>query len=343
MQPHLLVLTRDSVLLAALARAAAAAGIEARPASSALLDGWSSALVVVIGGDLVGEVACLAPPRRTRVLVVTASHLPADVHRSALSCGADAVLDLAEVDGRLLDVLVDAVDGSGATGALVAVVGGAGGVGASTLACALALTYADAGGALLVDADPDGGGVDRLLGVESRDGVRWHDLTRSPGRLSGRSLRGALPHAGDLAVLARSAARELEDWSPAAVRPVLVAGVAGFPVVVVDLARARGPVEGEVLARCDRVVLVTVPTVPALAASLRVARRLPEGRAVALVRGRGGVPDADIASLLGIPLVHRMPDQRGLDEAVGLGLGPLRSRRGPLARAARTLAAELLR
>jgi len=32
--------------------------------------------------------------------------------------------------------------------------------------------------------------------------------------------------------------------------------------------------------------------------------------------------------------VARMPDQRGLAEAIDLGLGPVRSRRGPLARAA---------
>jgi hypothetical protein len=36
-----------------------------------------------------------------------------------------------------------------------------------------------------------------------------------------------------------------------------------------------------------------------------------------------------------------MSDQRGLDEAVGLGLGPLRSRRGPLGRATRECLAVL--
>ena len=33
-----------------------------------------------------------------------------------------------------------------------------------------------------------------------------------------------------------------------------------------------------------------------------------------------------------------MPDQRGLDEAIDLGAGPVRSRRGALARAARQVA-----
>jgi hypothetical protein len=37
-----------------------------------------------------------------------------------------------------------------------------------------------------------------------------------------------------------------------------------------------------------------------------------------------------------------MTDQRGVDEAISLGVGPLRSRRGTLARAARQVAAAVL-
>ncbi|UMG94017.1 hypothetical protein [Nocardioides sp. TF02-7] len=35
-----------------------------------------------------------------------------------------------------------------------------------------------------------------------------------------------------------------------------------------------------------------------------------------------------------LPVLAQMRDQKGLAEALDLGLGPLRSRRGPLARAA---------
>jgi hypothetical protein len=37
---------------------------------------------------------------------------------------------------------------------------------------------------------------------------------------------------------------------------------------------------------------------------------------------------------VGLPVLAAMADQRGLAESIDLGLGPLRSRRGPLARAA---------
>ncbi|HEY0773933.1 MAG TPA: septum site determining protein, partial [Nocardioidaceae bacterium] len=47
-------------------------------------------------------------------------------------------------------------------------------------------------------------------------------------------------------------------------------------------------------------------------------------------------PD-DVAEVLGLPLGATMHDQRGLEEAVELGLGPVRRRRGPLARAAKAV------
>ena len=44
---------------------------------------------------------------------------------------------------------------------------------------------------------------------------------------------------------------------------------------------------------------------------------------------------AEVSRVLRLPLLATMGDQRGLDELISLGAGPLRSRRGALARAAR--------
>jgi hypothetical protein len=49
-----------------------------------------------------------------------------------------------------------------------------------------------------------------------------------------------------------------------------------------------------------------------------------------------------VSRLLRMPLLASMGDQRGLDEAINLGAGPARSRRGTLARAARSCAIALL-
>ena len=57
------------------------------------------------------------------------------------------------------------------------------------------------------------------------------------------------------------------------------------------------------------------------------------GRWGLVVRGRGLDPEG-VARVTGLPLLAEMADQRRLAESVDLGLGPVRSRRGPLARAA---------
>ena len=67
-------------------------------------------------------------------------------------------------------------------------IAGRGGAGASVFATALAQTAADA---LLVDADPCGGGIDLVLGCERETGLRWPDLTLQGGRLSYTALRDA--------------------------------------------------------------------------------------------------------------------------------------------------------
>jgi len=51
------------------------------------------------------------------------------------------------------------------------------------------------------------------------------------------------------------------------------------------------------------------------------------------VRGSGAEPEA-IARATRVPVLSAMGDQRGLGEAIDLGLGPVRSRRGSLGRAA---------
>jgi hypothetical protein len=93
-----------------------------------------------------------------------------------------------------------------------------------------------------------------------------------------------------------------------------------------------------VAGRCDEVLLVVDPGVPGVASASRVAGRLDRlGARVGLaVRSAGGAlgPDA-VAEALGLPLRTCYPSRRRVAEQVDLGLGPLGSRRSPLARAAR--------
>lgn len=341
--PGPLVVTRDEHLLRAVARAAAAAGVLQEIVGDPRLvpARWSLAPMVLIGADQLADLAAQALPRRMQIYAVCTTAPDSEVLRRALACGVSAVLELPSDEGRLVDLLTDSADGRASRGLLIGVVGGSGGAGASTFAAALGLTLAESGGsALLIDADRAGGGADQVLGLEGGDGVRWDALEQVSGRLSARSLRETLPSCRGLSVVTWPVDRA----GPLAVRTlraVLSAGQRGYPVVVVDLPRADPVLLDEVVSRCDQVLVVGSVTVPGLAACLHLTKRLPPSCAAVLLRGSGGVAADEVEHLLGIPVWHRMADQRGLDESISLGLGPLRSRRGPLARAARRVVSQL--
>ena len=336
--PAALLVTDDELLIGDVVRLAAAAGVAPEVARSggAALRSWSAAPVVLVGADRAHELAACHPPRRDRVHVVARGPLPDDLFRVALQVAAESVVSLPASESWLVEELTDVGDGGGRTGVTVGVVGGAGGVGATVFAAALAQTCAREGSTLLMDADALGAGADRVLGLEDVDGIRWDALLHATGRLSARSLREALPRRDRLSVLTWPVDRAASLRADA-VREALSAGRRGFGTLVVDVPRQPDPVVDEVLARCDHLLVVSTLTVPAVSAAARVVRRLPPAVSAGLVLrgGVAGVAPGEAASVLGLPVAATMGDQRGLDEAVSLGIGPLRSGRGPLARAAR--------
>lgn len=333
-----LIVTADHGLTEEVRRLAAAAGTT--PSATAepvvALRTWAAAPVVLVGADLAGPLAAHAPPRRAAVHVLGMGTVPDRAFRDAVRLGAESVAELPRSADWLVELLTDAGDEPDRPARTVGVLGGCGGAGATVLACALAARAAQERPTLLIDADVLGPGVERVLGQESRTGVRWDALGAATGRLSARSLREALPREGDLHLLAFGRERP-EELSAFAVREVLSAARRAFGCVVLDLPRHRSAVVEEMLARCDLIVLVTTLTVPAVAATARVAARLPAGVPAGLVArgGSSGVSPGEVSRLVGVPLLHVMGDQRHLDEAINLGAGPLASPRGALGRAAR--------
>jgi secretion/DNA translocation related CpaE-like protein len=311
--------------------AAAGAAVEVCAEPSLALSSWRAAELVLVGTDVVDAVTSLAPPRREGVHVVGLSPGESSF-RAAVALGAASVVDLSEGAEWLVDAVAD-VGERASPGRVVGVVGGAGGAGATTLACALAQSAAARAPALLVDCDPVGPGLDRLLGMEGVAGVRWEGLTETAGRLGARALRQGVPRRDGLGVLAWSGQRRRLDV--AAARRILAAAVRGHDLVVLDLAR-QGSSLVELVDRCDDLLVVTPATVPGLAATARLVADLGcEGRAGLVVRP-GGLSDADAQRVTGLPVVAVLGDQRGLAASVDRGLGPLTGR-GPLARAARHL------
>src|SRR5206468_12738403 len=120
--------------------------------------------------------------------------------------------------------------------------------------------------ALLVDADPLGGGADLALGWEALDGLRWSALSN----MDGQGLVGALPRQGELAVLSWDRADEL-TVPVEAMSAALDAGRVERDLVVVDLPRRVDDATVLALAAADRALLVVPAELRACAAATRVA------------------------------------------------------------------------
>ncbi|WP_345453432.1 septum site-determining protein Ssd [Nocardioides marinquilinus] len=338
-----LVVTADETLRDELLRLAAAAGVvpEVVADPAAALRPWSRAPVVLVGGDLTPALAELAPDRRDGVHVVAWGPVDSSLFRAGLGVGAENVAELPRSEGWVVETLTDVGEAARGRGLVVGVVGGSGGAGATTLACALGQTAARHGETLVVDCDPLGPGLDRVLGLDATHGFRWDALCETTGRLSARALREALPRRGALGVLTWYAGSSA-TLQAFAVREALSAARRGHDAVVVDLPRVVDPLVDEVAARCDALLVVVTPSVAGVASAARLRARF-EGRAAptVVVRGRG-LDERDVGRAVGAPVVATLPDQRGLDESIDLGLGPLRTHRSPLSRGCEALLEHLV-
>ncbi len=330
-----LFVTRDETLLDELLRLGAAAGItpEVAPDGVTALRSWAVAPLVLVGADVAAEMADLRPVRRPGVHVVAWGRVVDELFRTALDLGAENVAELPRSDTWVVEALTDLGDTHRPRGLVLGVIGGSGGAGATTLACALGQVAAASGDAVVVDCDPLGPGVDRVLGLERQDGVRWDALCQTTGRLSARSLREALPRRGRLGVLSWYA-RTTGSLQAFAAREALSAARRGHDTVVLDLPRSPDPLVDELAARCDRLLVMVVPSVAGVAAAARVCHRFADLDGLRLVLRGHGVAPAEIATATGVPVLTTMLDQRGLEESIDLGLGPVRSSRSRLGRAA---------
>ena len=335
-----LVIAADETVLDEILRVAAVAGCELdrAPDLTAATGHWARAPLVVLDE----EAARLPPtlPRRGGILLVCKGSPGPATWEHAFRGGVERVISLPDDETALAGAFADVVETPAEQpGLVLGVVGGRGGAGASVFAAALALA-ADRGpgGALLVDCDPLGGGLDVLLGLEKTPGPRWPDV-RLSGRVSVSSLAATLPRrrhrGGSLPVLACGP----EGPGPAveSLSAILSAGRRSGRTVVCDLPRTLGEAAEEAVARADLVVLVAPLEVRACLAAKQVLRQLSKLTArlgvVACGRSRSGVPAVRTAGLLGPPLLASMPPERGVSAAVERGEFPARPT-GPLASAA---------
>ncbi|WP_329788177.1 septum site-determining protein Ssd [Lentzea sp. DG1S-22] len=336
-------LLTDQDLLDEVLRVAAAADcpLACTPDVTSLRSQWHSAPLVLLDPHAVSACLDAGFPRRSGVLVVHGGDPP---WAPAVALGADGVLELPAEGRALVNALTDLGEGPPSDrGRVVSFLGGRGGAGASVLAVAVGReAVAQGGEAMLVDCDPLGGGIDLALGTESDEGARWPGVHCSGGKVPMSALRAALPTSGNLSVLACD--RTGPDPEPAAVAAVLDAGRRAGCTVVCDLPRFPTSAASAALDRTDLTVLVVPAEVRATAAASRVATRLlTNGRNLRLVvRGPspGNLHPAEMAEVIGVPLLTSMRPEPGLPEVLERGRFP-RNAKGPLASAARQVLKEL--
>ena len=339
----ILALVGDPAIRNDVDRVAAAAGLPVVHASDpSSRKAWTSAVAVLLDVAAARRCAHRALPRRGRVVLLVRSEPLAADFQAAIAVGAQHVITLPGHDAELMAELSDAAEASrdtGRRGAVVGVIAGRGGAGASVFATALAQTAPDA---LLIDADPWGGGIDLVLGSEGETGVRWPDLAVQGGRLSYTALRDALPQRRGVSVL--SGSRTGSDIDAAPLGAVIDAGSRGGATVICDLPRrSTGAVE-TVLDAADLVVVMTPADLRSCAAAAAIVPWVSavNPNAGVVVRGPspGGLRSADVAKIVGLPLLAAMRAQPGVADALECGGLRLR-RRSPLATAARRVLAVL--
>ncbi|NBE49855.1 septum site-determining protein Ssd [Streptomyces boluensis] len=311
-----LIVTEDPRLLDDLLKLCAAAGArpEVHHGVPERRGGWEAAPMVLVGDDAVHRVRGAA--RRRGVVLVGHDQDDPDVWQRAVEIGADHVLRLPDAEPWLVDRIADVAEGVGEPALTIGVVGGRGGAGASSLACALALTSARSGTrTMLIDADPLGGGLDVLLGGETTKGLRWPAFAESKGRVGARALEESLPRLHDLRVLSWDRG-DTVTVPPGAMRAVLAAARRRGGVVVVDLPRRVDEGIAEALAQVDVGLLVVPAELRAVAAAGRVASAvgmvLRDLRAVVRGPGTAGLDGEQVARLLGLPLAGEVPEEHGL-------------------------------
>ncbi|MBT8228096.1 MAG: septum site-determining protein minD [Dactylosporangium sp.] len=345
---HPLLVTNDPELLDQLLDIAARCGVDLDvvPDPTAARPRYPAAPLVLVGAGIADDCARANLPRRPGVVVIGREESVDPPWSAAEAIGAEHVALLPTAAGWLADRMTDAAGpAASAGGRVITVIGGRGGAGASVLAAGLAVTGARSGlRALLVDADPLGGGVDLVLGWEGLDGVRWPALADTSGSVSPPALTEALPRRGELSVLSWDRGEPLEVSADAMIA-ALDAGRRGSQLIVVDLPRRLDDAATLALAASDLALMIVPAELRACAAAARVASRVSQHTNALSLVVRGPAPGRlkprEIARALGVTSIGTLRSEHDLARGLEHGQPPAGRGRGSLACLCQRVLAEL--
>jgi secretion/DNA translocation related CpaE-like protein len=327
-----LLVTGVEVLRADVERIVAAAGGHLRTVQdiAGAAPFWDAAAAVLVGSDIRD-----LPPRRRAPAVLVGRQGDGDgLWHLAAAIGAERVAVLPDAAAWLAEYLSRSrapEDG----GLVLGVIGGCGGAGATTAAVWIAQAAAGLGiRALLIDADPWGGGLELALAAEDAYGLRWPDLAGASGSIDPAQLDDALPTAGGFPFLSWPGTRDrAADIDAATVAGVLDAARRGCELAVLDIGRGRETLRSFAW-ECDRIIVVAPARLRAAVATARLLQELPPVDTALVVRaGPAAALDAPLlADSVGIPLHGIMPEIKDLAAATELGRLLETGRRRPVRR-----------
>lgn len=335
---------RGDPLVDTIGRCAAAAGYRAaRGEARSSRREWRDARAVILDAAAVEIIAAevsraTMPARGGGVIVVGDESSSTIMWRAAIAIGADHSVALPSDEARLVSILGELLVPQRHPANAVAVIGGHGGAGASTLAATIAVSSSRGSvPTMLLDTDGRGPGIDLMLGIEGRPGVRWQDLTIEGGAVSGDVLRGALPHVDDLLTVLAPRRDDPRDLRADTVAAVMEGARAHGDLVVVDVPRAASEVTASVLDAVDLTVLITTATLSGCASSRAMVPWLRErgGEPALVVRGPApsGLRASAVADAIGLPLLASYRAQRALAARIERDRLDV-ARRSPMGRAA---------
>ncbi|PRZ43108.1 secretion/DNA translocation related CpaE-like protein [Antricoccus suffuscus] len=237
---------------------------------------WRLADVVLINAADAELVMLEDPVRRGDVLVLAESSVDQAVWQHCVSLGVEDVVLLDESEPWLVDRLGVVGGGVPDEGMVIGVIGASGGCGASTLAAGLAVaTSAAFGTSMIIDLNGFGGGYDLQFGAADWSGLSWHELADISGRISGGSLREAVPSVDDIAVVGFARDSPMCEVPDRARRAVLLGARQAAGLTVVDIPTAPGTIR-EVRPLLDQVVVAGTADIRGALATRGVLRFLRE-------------------------------------------------------------------
>ncbi|MGL5406904.1 MAG: septum site-determining protein Ssd [Propionibacteriaceae bacterium] len=302
------LLTRDEELSDIVLSSAAAAGVTVQLVSKVS----SVSGLLFVGSDAIADVVEQGTPLRTQIVLIGED--PDELAYGSMSLNA-RVLVLPDGKPWLSQLL--ATSAMQTQGKVIGVVGGSGGVGTSTTAAGLAYSLRDQGRRIaLVDADIGSGGLDLLLAAETARGWRWPALIHASGDVA--DLSESIIDLDGISLV--SQARNGTTPPLTAVEAVVRSLSRSHEVVVMDLGRESK----NMTSWCDYILMVVAGNVMSVAAASRAVdnmRSVLQGAAGLVVR-QGAIHETEVAAAIGMPLVGKVVNDKGLLRGYNEGVAP---------------------